>query len=170
MAAGKGTSAESPNRVDRGQVERAVQSLVKWMTARRKAKSEHELFAEDDDELIHVVIGLKSSPDFAKTSGFRLPIPHSLYPLDAGKEVCLLVNDDPKGGHKKSKENFLKQVSASFRERGFTLTGLWGSRGLRMVLLLCVRNKRVTDVSEFSLQTGMAARVLRGYRRSLEGR
>ncbi|CAI5459168.1 unnamed protein product [Closterium sp. Yama58-4] len=112
MAAGKGTSAESPNRVDRGQVERAVQSLVKWMTARRKAKSEHELFAEDDDELIHVVIGLKSSPDFAKTSGFRLPIPHSLYPLDAGKEVCLLVNDDPKGGHKKSKEKFLKQGSA----------------------------------------------------------
>ncbi|GJP40900.1 hypothetical protein CLOM_g564 [Closterium sp. NIES-68] len=113
MAAGTtGTSTEKPNRVDRGQAEKAVQSLVKWMTARRKAKSEHELFAEDDDELIHVVIGLKSSPDFAKTSGFRLPIPHSLYPLDAGKEVCLIVGDDAKGGHKKSKEKFLKQGSA----------------------------------------------------------
>lgn len=83
------------------QVEKAVSSLLKWQES-QKLKGMEQLLENDD--MFYVVVSLKKTPEKSKTNGITIPLPHSLYPLSAGREVCLIVRDSKEEGHKKAKE------------------------------------------------------------------
>ena len=89
-------------------VSKAVTALVKWHSQQQRKQSE---LLDDDDQMIHVVIGLKGTLNTVRTNGYRIPIPHSLYPLDGGKEVCLIVKDDSSEEGKRLKEAVKKDSS-----------------------------------------------------------
>ena len=90
------------------QVRKAVSALLKWSQS-REAGNKDQLIEEDD--IFCVVISLKKTPEQSRTNGFRIPLPHSLYPLHSGREVCLIVKDSKEGGHKAAKEKLAKEDS-----------------------------------------------------------
>eukprot|EP00271_Cylindrocystis_brebissonii_P000252 TRINITY_DN1030_c2_g1_i1.p1 TRINITY_DN1030_c2_g1~~TRINITY_DN1030_c2_g1_i1.p1 ORF type:complete len:330 (+),score=61.83 TRINITY_DN1030_c2_g1_i1:170-1159(+) len=80
--------------VEEEQVKKAVSALLKWSHSRKQKSGKLQLL--DDEDLFYVVVALKKTPESGRTNGYRIPIPHSLYPLGAGKEVCLFVKDGSK--------------------------------------------------------------------------
>lgn len=94
-------SASKSAALSEEQVKKAVAALIKWNNS-RKVSNKSQLL--DDDEMFYLVFSLKKIPEKGRTNGFRIPVPHSLYPVNAGKEVCLIVKDVKDEGHKLAKE------------------------------------------------------------------
>lgn len=88
--------------VDAEQVRKAAAALAKWAESRKRSGSKAQLL-EDEDDMFYVVVALKRTPEQGKTNGYRIPLPHSLYPADGGREVCLIVADSKETGHKEAK-------------------------------------------------------------------
>lgn len=65
----------------------------------------------EDECMLHVVLAMKKVPVEGRTNGYRIGLPHTLYPLGEGHEVCLIVKDDVKGepGHKEAKERIAQE-------------------------------------------------------------
>eukprot|EP00887_Chlorella_sp_A99_P005117 scaffold25.g5117.t1 len=83
------------------QVHKAVKALLKYVGT-QKEKSTNLL--EDEDELLYLVIALKKVPQKPRNDKpQRLPLPHPIYVLGEGVEVCLFVKDHKGEGHKAGK-------------------------------------------------------------------
>eukprot|EP00897_Mesotaenium_endlicherianum_P010999 jgi/Mesen1/9928/ME000070S09209 len=102
----KSSKPAKAHRVKEEQVQKAIAALVKW-TESQKQGSKAQLL--DEDDMFYVVVSLKKTPEQGKTNGFQIPLPHSLYPLDSGREVCLIVKDSKDKGHKDAKERIKKE-------------------------------------------------------------
>lgn len=91
-------------RVDAEQVRKAAAALFKWAESRKQAAKPRLLAdAGDEDDMFYLVVALKKTPEQGRTSGFRIPLPYSLYPADSAREICLIVRDSAEAGHKEAK-------------------------------------------------------------------
>jgi ribosome biogenesis protein UTP30 len=95
------------SQLSKEQVMKAVTALLKWVDSRKEQQKPQLL---DDDDMVHLVISLKKTPDRAKTNPYRISIPHSLHPLDAAQEVCLLVKDVAGEGQKQAKHQIAQEA------------------------------------------------------------
>eukprot|EP00243_Klebsormidium_subtile_P011810 TRINITY_DN6859_c0_g1_i1.p1 TRINITY_DN6859_c0_g1~~TRINITY_DN6859_c0_g1_i1.p1 ORF type:complete len:271 (+),score=48.72 TRINITY_DN6859_c0_g1_i1:104-916(+) len=101
------TKKDGGSELSKEQVTKAVTALLKWVDSRKKQQKPQLL---DDDNMFHLVISLKKTPDRVKTNPYRIAIPHSLYPLDAAREVCLLVKDVSGEGQKQAKHQIATEA------------------------------------------------------------
>ncbi|KAK6945618.1 Ribosomal protein L1/ribosomal biogenesis protein [Dillenia turbinata] len=86
--------AKSQSRVSRETIERAVNSLLKWNSA--KSESEKPKLLEEDD-FVYLVLTLKKIPAQPRTNPFKIPLPHSLHTPSASLSgLCLIIDDRPK--------------------------------------------------------------------------
>eukprot|EP00941_MAST-03F_sp_MAST-3F-sp1_P003133 g3133.t1 len=76
--------------LDKVLVSKAVTSLLKYVSAKKKASSTTPLL--DDGETMSLIISLAKVPENPKNKPIHIPIPHSLYDLDTC-EICLFVKD-----------------------------------------------------------------------------
>ncbi|PWA81164.1 Ribosomal protein L1 [Artemisia annua] len=64
----------------------AVEALQKW---RNKTQSNQQLFLQDDDEFIYLILTLSQIPQNPSTN--KLPLPHPLFSKQT--QVCLIIDD-----------------------------------------------------------------------------
>eukprot|EP00898_Chlorokybus_atmophyticus_P006952 jgi/Chlat1/7258/Chrsp58S06904 len=92
-------AAPAASRLSEDQVCRAVEALLKH-AQNEKRKGKPQLI--EQDEFLYLVVALKRTPEAPRTKPYRIPIPHSIYPIDSS-EVCLFVKDKAGEGHKEAK-------------------------------------------------------------------
>ncbi|RUS26780.1 ribosomal protein L1 [Jimgerdemannia flammicorona] len=80
--------------LDDKQADRAIKALLKHVE-KKKAQSKDKLI--DDDQAVWLIVATKKFSELSKTKPCRIPLEHSLLPLDA--EVCIFVKD-PQKQHK----------------------------------------------------------------------
>jgi ribosomal protein L1 len=77
--------------LDESQVKRAVRSLLKYVRAKKAARSKTALF-EDDGDMISLILSLTKVPENPRNKPIYVPLPHSLH--DDAAEICLFVKED----------------------------------------------------------------------------
>ncbi|CAN6467864.1 unnamed protein product [Victoria cruziana] len=85
--------AVSSSRVSGEMAGRAVDSLLKWVTARPKYQKA-QLF--DHDEFLYLILTLKKIPASPRIRPFKILLPNPLFPFDGSLEICLIIDDRPK--------------------------------------------------------------------------
>ncbi|XP_010926188.3 uncharacterized protein [Elaeis guineensis] len=81
------------SRVSRDTARRAVDALLKWISARAKKQNRKAQLLDSDDDFLYLVLTLKKVPHKGRTTAYRVPLPH---PIFSSASVCLLVDDRPK--------------------------------------------------------------------------
>eukprot|EP00899_Mesostigma_viride_P007689 jgi/Mesvir1/16921/Mv15782-RA.1 len=75
--------------VSADQARKAVQALLNYVQGKQKKSASQLLEAE---EMLYLIVTLKSIPAKQKVNPDKIPIPHTLYPPDS-TEVCLIIKD-----------------------------------------------------------------------------
>ncbi|KAK6915996.1 Ribosomal protein L1/ribosomal biogenesis protein [Dillenia turbinata] len=87
-------NAKSQTRVSRETIERAVNSLLKWNSA--KSNSEKSKLLEEDD-YVYLILTLKKIPARPRTNPFKISLPHPLHTPSASLAgLCLIIDDRTK--------------------------------------------------------------------------
>ncbi|KAG1330514.1 putative ribosomal L1 domain-containing protein 1-like [Cocos nucifera] len=81
------------SRVSRDTARRAIDALLKWISARAKQQNRKAQLLDPDDDFLYLVLTLKKVPHKGRTTAYRIPLPH---PIFSSASVCLLVDDRPK--------------------------------------------------------------------------
>eukprot|EP00252_Welwitschia_mirabilis_P017537 TRINITY_DN38826_c0_g1_i1.p1 TRINITY_DN38826_c0_g1~~TRINITY_DN38826_c0_g1_i1.p1 ORF type:complete len:279 (-),score=46.15 TRINITY_DN38826_c0_g1_i1:461-1297(-) len=77
-------------------VEKAVNSLLKWMRAQQKKR---QILNGDEmgEEFMFLVISMKKVPFVGNLMFYKIPMPHPLVTLESNSNLCLIINDKEKG-------------------------------------------------------------------------
>ncbi|KAG0456398.1 hypothetical protein HPP92_024186 [Vanilla planifolia] len=81
----------SPSMVNREDAGRAVDALLNFLRSEAK-KRKAQLFEHDD--LLYLNLTVRRYPSTSRFSPIRIPLPHTIHPLDPSQtSLCLIVND-----------------------------------------------------------------------------
>ncbi|XP_020591917.1 ribosomal L1 domain-containing protein 1-like, partial [Phalaenopsis equestris] len=85
------TSNPGSSRVNREEAGRAVDALLGFLRARSKQLNA-QLFEHDDFLYLH--LSVRRFPSTSRINPYRIPLPHSLHPLDPSRTSLCLIADD----------------------------------------------------------------------------
>lgn len=79
--------------VKQERIEKAVDSLLKWVKAQPKYQKPQLL---EHDDFLYMIVTLKKIPGKERINPYKIRIPNTLIPLDGSQEICLIINDGEK--------------------------------------------------------------------------
>ncbi|PKU65131.1 ribosomal L1 domain-containing protein 1-like [Dendrobium catenatum] len=85
------SSTPGSSRIIREDAGRAVDALLGFLRARAK-QSKAQLFEHDDFLYLH--LSVRRFPSTSRLNPYRIPLPHSLHPLDPSRTSLCLIADD----------------------------------------------------------------------------